>query len=103
MFRESVSALMQVADPQLDEVVVRLESGGGMVHSYGLASAQFSQPSSLDGAASNNDDDDDDDDYDDSDDDDGNDDDDKEVVILGRIVKWLDFIRSRPQTSEISP
>ena len=41
MFRESVSALMQVADPQLDEVVVRLESGGGMVHSYGLASAQL--------------------------------------------------------------
>ena len=41
MFRESVSALTQVADPQLDEVVVRLESGGGMVHSYGLASAQL--------------------------------------------------------------
>lgn len=40
-FRDSVTALLQVADTQLDEVVVRLESGGGMVHSYGLAAAQL--------------------------------------------------------------
>lgn len=40
-FRESVTTLLQVADPQLDEVLVTLESGGGMVHSYGLASAQL--------------------------------------------------------------
>jgi len=39
--RESITTVLQVADPQLDEVVVKLESGGGMVHSYGLASAQL--------------------------------------------------------------
>lgn len=40
-FRDSVTALLQVADTELDEVVVKLESGGGMVHSYGLAAAQL--------------------------------------------------------------
>ncbi|KZX77548.1 protease SohB [Oleiphilus sp. HI0009] len=39
--RESITTLLQVADPQLDEVVIKLESGGGMVHSYGLAAAQL--------------------------------------------------------------
>jgi len=39
--RESVSAVLQMADPSRDEVVVKLESPGGMVHSYGLAAAQL--------------------------------------------------------------
>lgn len=37
-----VSAVISVATPQ-DEVVVRLESAGGMVHSYGLASSQLAR------------------------------------------------------------
>ena len=40
-FRESVSAVLQIAKPGRDEVVVKLESPGGMVHSYGLAAAQL--------------------------------------------------------------
>ncbi|HLV77112.1 MAG TPA: protease SohB [Marinobacter sp.] len=39
--RRSVSAVLSVANPETDEVVVRLESGGGLVHAYGLASAQL--------------------------------------------------------------
>lgn len=39
--RQSVSAVLTVADPERDEVVVRLESGGGLVHAYGLAAAQL--------------------------------------------------------------
>lgn len=38
--RESVTALLQVVEAD-DEVLVRLESGGGMVHGYGLASSQL--------------------------------------------------------------
>lgn len=38
--REEISAVLTLAEPE-DEVVVRLESGGGMVHSYGLASSQL--------------------------------------------------------------
>lgn len=38
--REEVSAILSVAKPE-DEVFVRLESGGGMVHGYGLASSQL--------------------------------------------------------------
>ncbi|MFT6389638.1 MAG: serine protease SohB [Cellvibrionaceae bacterium] len=38
--REVVSAILFTASPN-DEVVVRLESAGGMVHSYGLASSQL--------------------------------------------------------------
>ena len=38
--RESITALLQVVEPE-DEVLVRLESGGGMVHSYGLAASQL--------------------------------------------------------------
>jgi len=38
--REEVSAILSVATPE-DEVFVRLESGGGMVHGYGLASSQL--------------------------------------------------------------
>jgi serine protease SohB len=40
-FREAVTAVLQVAQPGQDEVVVKLESPGGMVHSYGLAAAQL--------------------------------------------------------------
>ncbi len=39
--RRCVSAILGVADPSRDEVVVRLESAGGMVHSYGYAAAQL--------------------------------------------------------------
>ncbi|WP_227430609.1 protease SohB [Psychrobacter sp. I-STPA6b] len=38
--REEISTLISTAKKG-DEVVVRLESGGGMVHSYGLAAAQL--------------------------------------------------------------
>ena len=38
--REEVSAILSVAK-KTDEVFIRLESGGGMVHGYGLASSQL--------------------------------------------------------------
>ncbi|MCL6414587.1 protease SohB [Aestuariirhabdus sp. Z084] len=38
--REEISAVLGLARPK-DEVLVRLESGGGMVHSYGLAASQL--------------------------------------------------------------
>lgn len=38
--REEVTALLQVADSR-DEVVVRLESSGGLVHAYGFAASQL--------------------------------------------------------------
>ena len=38
--REEISVILTMATEQ-DEVVVKLESGGGMVHSYGLASSQL--------------------------------------------------------------
>lgn len=40
--REEITAILGIATPQ-DEVVVRLESAGGMVHAYGLAAAQLSR------------------------------------------------------------
>lgn len=40
--RESISAVLSLATPK-DEVVVKVESGGGMVHSYGLASSQLAR------------------------------------------------------------
>lgn len=40
--RHEVTALLSMASAT-DEVVVRLESGGGMVHSYGLASSQLAR------------------------------------------------------------
>lgn len=40
--REEISTLLSMAETQ-DEVVVRLESGGGLVHSYGLASSQLAR------------------------------------------------------------
>ncbi len=39
-FREEISTIISVANKG-DKVVVRLESGGGMVHAYGLASSQL--------------------------------------------------------------
>lgn len=38
--REEISTIISTANKE-DEVVVRLESGGGMVHGYGLAAAQL--------------------------------------------------------------
>ena len=38
--REEITAVLSQAKPE-DEIVVRLESAGGMVHSYGLASSQL--------------------------------------------------------------
>ena len=38
--REEVTAVLAVASPQ-DEVLIRLESGGGVVHGYGLAASQL--------------------------------------------------------------
>ena len=40
--REEISAVLSLARPT-DEVLVRLESGGGLVHSYGLASSQLAR------------------------------------------------------------
>tara|TARA_R100001244_G_scaffold116183_4_gene86308 strand:+ start:4600 stop:5634 length:1035 start_codon:yes stop_codon:yes gene_type:complete len=40
--RHEITAVLSLATPQ-DEVVLRLESGGGMVHSYGLASSQLAR------------------------------------------------------------
>lgn len=41
-FREEITAVLSLATEQ-DEVVVRLESAGGMVHSYGLAASQLTR------------------------------------------------------------
>lgn len=38
--REEITAILTVASPH-DEVFLRLESGGGMVHTYGLAASQL--------------------------------------------------------------
>jgi serine protease SohB len=38
--REEISAILMIAEKH-DEVLVRLESGGGMVHGYGLAASQL--------------------------------------------------------------
>ena len=40
MLREEITAILCVADKG-DEVLVRLESGGGVVHGYGLAASQL--------------------------------------------------------------
>ena len=40
LLREEISAVLTFARKE-DEIVVRLESGGGMVHSYGLAASQL--------------------------------------------------------------
>ncbi|WP_299788518.1 protease SohB [uncultured Shewanella sp.] len=38
--REEISAIIAIAEPG-DEVIVNVESGGGMVHGYGLAASQL--------------------------------------------------------------
>ncbi len=38
--REEITAILSIANKK-DEIIVRLESSGGMVHSYGLASSQL--------------------------------------------------------------
>tara|TARA_R110001606_G_scaffold12028_1_gene51835 strand:+ start:23908 stop:24981 length:1074 start_codon:yes stop_codon:yes gene_type:complete len=39
--REEITAIVAIADPKQDKVLVRLESGGGVVHGYGLAASQL--------------------------------------------------------------
>lgn len=41
--RREITALLTLADPARDEVVLCLESPGGMVHGYGLAASQLSR------------------------------------------------------------
>ncbi|TDQ59073.1 serine protease SohB [Mesocricetibacter intestinalis] len=41
--REEISAVLSVADPEKDEVLLCLESPGGVVHGYGLAASQLSR------------------------------------------------------------
>lgn len=39
--RKEITAILTVARPEKDEVLLRLESPGGMVHGYGLAASQL--------------------------------------------------------------
>ncbi|OEY67682.1 protease SohB [Marinobacter sp. X15-166B] len=39
--RRAITGVLSVAEAGTDEVVVRLQSGGGLVHAYGLAAAQL--------------------------------------------------------------
>jgi serine protease SohB len=41
--RHTVTAVLSFARPDVDEVVLRLESPGGMVHAYGLAASQLTR------------------------------------------------------------
>lgn len=41
--RRTVTAVLSFARPEIDEVMLRLESPGGMVHSYGLAASQLTR------------------------------------------------------------
>ncbi|HBO37209.1 MAG TPA: protease SohB, partial [Pasteurellaceae bacterium] len=41
--REEISAIINVANPDTDEVLLRLESPGGIVHGYGLAASQLTR------------------------------------------------------------
>ncbi len=41
--REEISALLLIIKPERDEVLVKLESGGGMVNAYGLAASQLNR------------------------------------------------------------
>lgn len=41
--RREITALLTLAEPERDEVVLLLESPGGMVHSYGLAASQLAR------------------------------------------------------------
>lgn len=39
--RDEITAVLTVARPDIDECIVKVESPGGMVHTYGLAAAQL--------------------------------------------------------------
>ena len=39
--REEITAIISIANPSKDKVLIRLESGGGVVHGYGLAASQL--------------------------------------------------------------
>jgi serine protease SohB len=39
--REEITSILSIINPERDEVVITLSSGGGMVHAYGLASSQI--------------------------------------------------------------
>ncbi|WP_440055889.1 protease SohB [Pseudoalteromonas sp. T1lg65] len=41
--REEVNAVLTIADPQHDQVIVTVESGGGVVHGYGLCASQLAR------------------------------------------------------------
>jgi serine protease SohB len=41
--RQEITAILSIADKDKDEVVVNLESPGGMVHGYGLAASQLAR------------------------------------------------------------
>jgi len=41
LFRDEITLVLNTAAPNKDEVLLKLESPGGMVHSYGLAAAQM--------------------------------------------------------------
>ncbi|MDG2915792.1 protease SohB [Bisgaard Taxon 10/6] len=41
--REEITAVLSVANPETDEVLLRLESPGGVVHGYGLAASQLAR------------------------------------------------------------
>lgn len=43
MLRREITALLTLADPARDEVVLCLESPGGLVHGYGLAASQLAR------------------------------------------------------------
>lgn len=43
MLRREITAILTLADPARDEIVVCLESPGGMVHGYGLAASQLAR------------------------------------------------------------
>ena len=41
--RHTITAVLEVARPELDTVMLKLESPGGMVHAYGLAASQLAR------------------------------------------------------------
>ncbi len=41
LLREEISILLKTADPKKDEVIVKLNNRGGMVHSHGLGASQL--------------------------------------------------------------
>jgi len=43
LLREEISIILGIARPGIDEVVIRIESAGGMVHTYGLAASQLAR------------------------------------------------------------